>query len=158
MSDDDVCPDEMNVPHDFDDATTEAFLTGGGRDVDPGLADLFGDVRAAYTSTPPALGAELSALMGAARPAAAQSSVSRRFEQMRSSILPKFAAGVAAFVAATGGLAAAHALPAPVQDAVSHLGIGTPAHHDSSSSVEDATTTTVDPTATTMPSDQIGFG
>src|SRR5207237_7748273 len=52
------------------------------------------------------------------------------------------------------GLAVAHARPAPVQDAVSHLGIGTPSHHSSEAQAADDTpTTTFDPTVTTTPDD-----
>ena len=63
----------MNEPHDFDDNATDALLSGGGRDIDPRLADLLGDMRAACTSTPPAIGAELSALMRATQPTPAPS-------------------------------------------------------------------------------------
>jgi hypothetical protein len=155
MSNDDVHPNEMNAPHDFDDAATDALLSGGGRDVDPRLADLIGDMRVAYTSTPPAVGAELAALMAATPPAPAPSALSRRFESMRSSMLAKIGTATAAVVAATGGLAIAQALPAPVQDAVSHLGVGASSHHsaDAEPADEESTTSTssVDPSSTTLP-------
>ena len=155
MSTDDVSPNEMNAPHDFDDAAAEALLSGHGRDVDASLADLVGDMRVAYTSIPPALGAELSALIRGATPVPAMlSPSSRRFERMRSSIIAKVGVAIAAMFAATGGLAVAHALPAPVQDAASHLGIGAPAHHDDSvSKADDETTTTVESPTTTEPGD-----
>ncbi len=156
MSGDDVYPYEMNEPDDFDEAAGDALLSGNGRDAR--LADLLGDIRVAYTSTPPTVGAELSALMQAPQPAATQSFLSRRFEQMRLSILAKVGVAAATIVAATGGLAAANALPAPVQDAVSHLGIaasshGGAHHHARPMSIVDPTTTTAEePTsATTAP-------
>ena len=154
MSDDDVHPDEMNAPHDFDDAAAEALISGHGQAIDPQLAGLVGDMRVAYTSQPPALGAELSALITTPAPAHT-TSAPRRFERMRSSVIAKIGAATATLIAATGGLAVAHALPAPVQDAVSQLGIGTSAHHgrhrgpNAGRPVADPTT--VDPTATTMP-------
>src|SRR3989442_150297 len=123
MSSDDVHTNEMNDPHDFDDNATDALLSGGGRDVDPRLADLLSDMRTAYTSTPPAIGLELSALLEGTRSTPARSFLSRRFEQMRASMLAKIGVGAVAAVAATGGLAAAGALPSRVKDAVSHLGI-----------------------------------
>jgi hypothetical protein len=155
MNTGDVSPNEMNAPHDFDDAAVEALLSGRGRDVDAGLADLVGDMRVAYTSIPPALGAELSALIGGAGLAPAVGSASsRRFERMRSSIIAKVGVALAAMFAATGGLAVAHALPAPVQDAASHLHIGTPAHHhDKVSKAHDETPTTVEAPTTTEPDD-----
>ena len=143
MSTEDVYPNEMNESHDFDDNATDALFSGGGRNVDPRLADLLGDMRAAYTSTPPAIGAELSALLGATRPTPARAFLSRKFEQMRASMLAKIGVGAVAVVAATGGLAAAGTLPAPVKDAVAHLGITRPSHHSSDSpSAKDSTTTT----------------
>ena len=145
----------MNAPDDFDDAAAEALLSGHGREVDSRLADLVGDMRVAYTSIPPALGAELSALIGAAATAPAiLSPSSRRFERMRSSIIAKVGVAIAAMFAATGGLAVANALPAPVQDAASHLGIGAPAHHDNTASTaDDETSTTVESPTTTEPDD-----
>jgi len=150
MSAGDVYPNEMNEPHDFDDAAAEALLAGQ-RGVSPQLADFVGDVRVAYTSTP-AVGAEIAALMGARPPVPAPSSATRRSERMRSTMLAKIGAATAVVVAATGGLAAAHALPAPVQEAVSHLGIGTPLHSGSETPlVEDSSTSTTASTMTTVP-------
>lgn len=153
MSADDVYPTEMNEPDDFDDAAADGLLSGDSGAL-PQLADFVGDVRVAYTSTPVA-GAEIAALMGLSPPMPAPSFVSRRFERMRSSMLAKIGAATAVVAAATGGLAAAHALPAPVENAVSHLGIGASSHDSHEPpSVEDSTTsTTVDSTATTMPTD-----
>lgn len=73
---------------------------------------------------------------------------------MRTSIIAKAATATAALLAATGGLAVAHALPAPVQDAVSHIGIGSPANSGGSGtpSVDD-TSTKGDPTSTTIAAD-----
>lgn len=155
MSTGDVSPNEMNAPDDFDDAAAEALLSGQGREVDSRLSDLVGDMRVAYTSIPPALGVELSALIRGAAPAPAiLSPSSRRFERMRSSIIAKVGVAIAAMCAATGGLAVANALPAPVQDAASHLGIGAPAHHDDTASTgDDETTTTLESPTTTEPDD-----
>ncbi len=163
MSGGDVHPDEMHTPDDFDDAATHALITGSGREIDPQLADVVADMRMAYVSMPPVVGAELSALMSGTVPAPAPASPpARRSERMRSSMIAKVGAATAALFAATGGLAVAHALPAPVQDAVSHVGVGSPAHHSNKHSaisretVEHSTTTTVDstttvPDATTVP-------
>ena len=60
---------------------------------------------------------------------------------MRSSIITKLGAATAAAFAATGGLAVAGALPAPVQNAVSHIGVGKPTHHARTTTVEDDETT-----------------
>ena len=153
MSDSDVHDNEMDGPHDFDDVSTEALIEGSGHDVDPALADLLGDMRVAYVSTSPAVGAELAALIGSPVPAAAPSP--RRFTRMRPSIIAKIGAAAAAVFAASGGLAVAGALPAPVQDAISHIGIGASTssghHHHSAVETSDSgdTTTTVDTTAPT---------
>ncbi len=130
MSPDDVHGNEMDAHHDFDDAATDALLAGNGADVDPRLAETIRDMRAAYVSTPPAVDAALAAFIGTSEPVVTLSA--RRFERMRSSIIAKIGAATAAVVAATGGLAVAGALPAPVQDAVSHIGVGKSAHdsHD----------------------------
>jgi len=148
MSGGDVHGDEMNEPHDFDDAAADALLGGGGREIDPDLADLIGDVRVAYTSTPPVVGAPLAALMGTSLPAADQPS--RRFERMRTSLLAKCGAAFAVAMAATSGLAVAGALPPPVQNAMSHLGVGESSQHQHTTTAgetDDTTTTTV----TTVP-------
>ena len=153
MSPDDVDGYEMDGPHDFDDEAAESLLGGAGRDADPGLVDLIGDMRVAYTSTPPAVGAALAALIGLSEPVAL--SPTRRFQQMRASMMAKIGAAAAVIVAATGGLAAAGALPAPVQDAMSHIGVGgsAPTHKGAEpiGDVEESTTTTVDTSVTTVP-------
>jgi hypothetical protein len=153
MSDRGVYPNEMNEPQDLDPSAMEALLSGGGRDVSPRLADLIGDMRVAYASILPTASAELSAFMGTSAPAPASGLVPRRFEKMRSSTLAKIGAATAALIAATGGLAVAHALPGPVQDAVSHLGIGASSHHKSELPLTQGSTTTVDTTTTTVPTD-----
>jgi hypothetical protein len=134
----------MNAPHDFDDAAADALLSGGGREIDPELADLIGDVRVAYTSTPPVVGASLAALMGSSLAAADQPG---RFERMRTSLLAKCGAAFAVALAATSGLAVAGALPPPIQNAMSHLGVGEPSsggpQHVTTASESDTTTTTV---------------
>jgi hypothetical protein len=167
MSPDDVSPNEMNAPHDFDDAAAEALLSGHGGEVDPRLAELLDNLCSAYTSNPPA-GAELSALIGGTVAApAALAPDSRRFERMRSSIMAKVGVALAAMFAATGSLAVANALPAPMQNVAAHLGVGAPAQNDETASPadEESTTTTeadeptdpAEPTPTTVePKDNHG--
>ena len=62
MNGGDVYPGEMNDPHDLDDATAEALLSGATHSAPSQLADFVGDVRVAYTSTP-AASAEIAALI-----------------------------------------------------------------------------------------------
>jgi hypothetical protein len=112
----------MDGHQDFDDTTAEALLAGAGADADPRLAETIRDVRAAFGSTLPPVGAELAAFVGLPEPVA--DLAPRRFERKRASLLAKAGAAAAAVVAVTGGLAVAGALPAPVQDAVSHIGVG----------------------------------
>ena len=101
---------------------------------------------------PAAAHAELSAFIDTRQPAPAQSRVSQLLQRARASMLTKFGAAAAALLAATGGLAAAHALPAPVQDAVSHLGIGKHSRHDLvTPPAKNTTSTTVDPALTANP-------
>jgi hypothetical protein len=158
MSGDDVHGSEMDAPDEFDDAIAETFLAGGGRGIDPRLSDALHDMRTAYSS-PLAVGAELSAFMSSPRAVSDQPASPRRYARMRSSIIAKIGVAAAAVVAATGGLAAANALPAPIQHAASHLGIAS-GHHDSAPTVlvPDATTTTtvVSPTSTTEAADNHG--
>jgi len=156
MSEDDVYPGEMDAPHEFDDEAAEALLSGSGRGIDPQIDDLFDDMRVAYASQPPAVGAELAAVLAEAE-VTAEAPPARRFERMRSSIVAKAGAAAAAVVAATGGLAVAHALPDSMQDAASHIGVGAPAHRGQSGDVrlevrpDDPTTTTIEATSTTVP-------
>ena len=71
---------------------------------------------------------------------------------MRSSIIAKVGVATAAVVAATGGLAAANALPAPIQDAASHFGIASPHHDDHPTAfAPDATTTTTEDSSAIPP-------
>jgi hypothetical protein len=138
----------MNEPPDFDDGAIQALVAGNGRDIDPRVADFIGDLRVAYATLPPTPNPELAALMTAAPPTL-PSLVGRRLAQLRSSTLAKIGAATALLVAATGGLGVAHALPAPVQDAIAHLGIGAPPH--SNSPLTHSSTTTIDATTTTAP-------
>jgi uncharacterized membrane protein YgcG len=160
MSDDDVHDFEMNEPLDFDDTAAEGLLSGNDGGADPELADVLGDMQVAYTSQPPAVGAALAALIGTTEPAEVHRP--RRFERMHTSIIVKIATATVTAAFATGGLAAAHALPAPVQDAVSHLGVGSPAHHiteiwttgtEESTTTVDQTTTSMEPTTTSVTGD-----
>jgi hypothetical protein len=160
MSDDDVYPGEMDAPHgfDFDEQAAEALVSGSDRATEPQLSDLFDDMRVAYTSQPPAVGAELAAVLAEAE-ITHDASPTRRFGRMRSSLVARAGAAVAAVVAATGGLAVAHALPAPMQDAASDVGIGAPAHHGHHAddilqvTPDDSTTTTIEQETTTVPGD-----
>jgi hypothetical protein len=150
MSADNVDPRKMNSPPDFDDAASEALLAGSGHTVDAGVAQVIADIRTSFTSPAPVVGAELAALIAGA--ATISSAAPRKLERLRSSLIAKIAAGAAAAIAATGGLAVAGALPAPVQHAFSQIGIGSDPHHPSSTeTVDDSSTTTV-PDGTTVPS------
>jgi hypothetical protein len=55
-------------------------------------------------------------------------------------------------IAATGGLAVAGALPAPVQHAFSQIGIGSDPHHSGSTETFDESSTTTLPDGTTVTS------
>src|SRR5262249_5507244 len=122
----------------------------------PQLGDLFDDMRVAYTSQPPAVGSELAAVLAEAEPVRA-ASPTRRFERMRSSLIAKTGAAAAALVAATGGLAVAHALPGSMQHGASDIGVGAPAprgHHAGEAreiEPEDSTSTTIHHTSTSVP-------
>ena len=161
MSHEDVHGDEMDGHQDFDDTTAEALLAGAGADADPRLAETIRDVRVAFRSTLPPVGAELAAFVGLPEPVA--DLAPRRFERTRASLLAKAGAAAAAVVAVTGGLAVAGALPAPVQDAVSHIGLGPSrdAHSDKDADADAGktsvavakrtTTTAVHGSSTTVP-------
>jgi hypothetical protein len=157
MNDDGVYPGEMDTPQEFDNDTAEALLSGQDHGGESRVADFFGDLQVAYASQPPVINAELAAVLDANAPVAVAASRSpRRFERMRTSLIAKVGGATAALFAATGGLAVAHALPAPVQNAVAEIGIGAPAHHHGHPGSDDpriavgATSTTV-PEATTVP-------
>ena len=66
MSADGVHGSEMDGPHDFDDGAADALIRGAGADIDRRVAETLREMRAAYVSTPPAVGATLAALIGAA--------------------------------------------------------------------------------------------
>ena len=74
---------------------------------------------------------------------------------MRNALIAKAGAATAVVLAATGGLAVAHALPESVQNVVSHIGIGTADRHgDHGPSVSDeSTSTTTEVTVTTVAED-----
>jgi hypothetical protein len=142
----------MNEPYELPDAALEAFFAGEDGVVDPRLAEFIADVRIAYTSIPPAPEAELLALMSTTQPVP---SPPRSLARFCSAMLVKIGAATAAVIAATGGLAVANALPAPLQDAASNLGIGAPAHHASryltAEVVDESTTTTTSSTLAPPP-------
>ncbi len=155
MSDYDVHPNEMNEPQNLDPSAIEPLLSGAGHEIAPRLAELIGDMRVAYASILPTASRELSAFLGTIAPVPASSPVPRRFEKMRSSMLAKVGGVTAVLLAATGGLAVAQALPGPVQNAVSDLGIGAPAHHKSATTSTVESTTPLGPTTTTVATNPI---
>ncbi len=164
MNSGDVGPNEMNEPHDFDGDGVGSI---DHPPIDADTAALLADLRVAYTSIPPAPGDELIAYMTTTpEPAPTPSSQPRRSSPIRSALIAKASVALAALFAATGGLAAAHALPAPVQDAVSSLGIGRPAHdkapHDvttevSTTTIPASTESTID-TPTSLPTEDSNHG
>jgi hypothetical protein len=132
--------------------------------LDPQVARALGQVRDACLSEPLAVRPELAQLLAGSAPVVP---TVRRSARMKPMLAAKLAAVVAAALAATGGLAAASALPAPVQSAVSdvadHLGVSLPSADDpapevaddpgtpSTTEPADATTTTTEPTDVTGP-------
>jgi hypothetical protein len=124
MSEEDVHPDEMSGNHEFDDEAIEALLSGTGGEINGDLAAVVDSMRAAYSSQPPVVGPELALLIGDGWAAAPSSRSPRR---MRLPVaLRRFAVATAALFALTGALGVANALPGPIQDAVSKVGIGSP--------------------------------
>src|SRR5262245_1057529 len=111
-----MAPREPHEPHeiDIDDRVAEELLSGRGRDLDPQLADVLGDVRVAFRSQAPALGTELSALIAGE---SLEPSPTRRNPRTRSALARRFATATTLALVATGSLAVAGALPAPAQDA-----------------------------------------
>ncbi len=109
----------------YDDAAIEALLGRDGGDADPAVARLVDGIVRSYCTAPLIVGSELAELMSDRTPA--PNTEPRRGGRFRASWLAKAAAALSGAIALTGGLAVAHALPAPVQDAVSRLGIGRPA-------------------------------
>jgi hypothetical protein len=131
MSGSDVYGDDMEELPDFDD---------------PALRDLRADVQAAFSTRPPVASPALVELFEAA-PRPHRSTSMRR-------VLGQLVAATTVVVAATGGLAVAGALPAPVQDLVSDtagtVGVDVPDSEEPPSSEvpEGSTTTTVEEPAT----------
>ena len=123
MSGPDVHDNEMDGMYDLDDAAVEALLRGHGDD--QALDEALGSVRGFYASDAPALSPALASFIAdqsevvtpLTRPEPTRPSTVR---SMRARFAARTAAVAATFVAATGGLAAAGALPGPVQRAVSH--------------------------------------
>jgi len=165
-----VPPNKMDGPYELDDASIEALLAGDGYAVDPLLADVLGDLRVASTARMPRVGADLAALLGApasnASNATATPSLCSTQARIRSRLAKIGAAAAAAIVAATGGLAVAGALPPPIQNALSHVGLpspsaGPPHHHrvdttpstQPSTAADPTTTTAIDPPAAAGPAD-----
>jgi hypothetical protein len=170
-----VPPNKMDGPYELDDASIEALLAGDGHAVDPLLADLLGDLRATSTARTPRVRADLAALMGApVNKATATSSSTPTKRRIRSRLAKLGAAAAAAVVAATGGLAVAGALPPPIQNALSQIGLPTassgPSHHhpvdttpitQPTTAADPTTTTTAAPTTTVADapaSGQVGHG
>jgi hypothetical protein len=154
MSPDDVVPHEMNAPHDFDDAAVEALLNGDGQAIDAAIAAFVDELRIASNATMPSVSAELGALFTSQQPVETASTPPRRLERLRTSTLAKIAAATAAIIAATGGLAVANALPAPIQHLVAGIGIGKAdnGHQHAVLVAETSTTTTVTSTTDAPPS------
>jgi hypothetical protein len=135
----------MDAMSDIDDGGVEALVSGRGQDTDPRLAEVLSQLRRMYTAAAPTAGPALTAMLATKVPART------RLQRVRLSIAPKVAAGAAIVAATFSGLAVANALPAPLQDAAAHLGIGRTAdtHHFAAPSVTTATTTTSTTTTTT---------
>jgi hypothetical protein len=151
MSERDVHRNEMNEPYELDDATADALLGGAGSAADPALAALLGDVRRAFASPAPPAGAALAAFLSGGA-AVIELPQHRRPSRMRSILAGKVAAATAAVAAATGGLAVAGALPAPVQSvlsgAASSVGLDLPSGSDDGGGTgSDTTVPTTDTTA-----------
>ena len=128
MSADGVYDDDMEDLPDFDD---------------PALSELLGDMREAYRAQPPVPSPALAEYFEAAPTSHRSASMRRVFAQL--------VAAMTVVVAATGGLAVAGALPAPVQDAVSSaadgVGVDVPqgdAATPPSDATDDTTTTVAD--------------
>jgi hypothetical protein len=139
----------MDEPYDFDDATIEALINGTGSAIDPDLAAFIADLRIAATSQLPTPRADLAVLIGYG--GTTTSGASPTTAGWLQSRLAKIAAAAAAVFAATSGLAVAGALPAPVQHALSDIGIGSRSPRPAHQPVTDITpTTTSAPTSTTV--------
>jgi hypothetical protein len=137
MTDHDVDGDDMKEDFDFED---------------PALADVVVDVRRAYRARPLTASLVVAELFEAEPtdhpPVSRSTSMRRRLAQLATATI--------AVVAASGGLAIAGALPAPVQDVVSgaadEVGVELPESEEPAPPEADATTTTVpEPEPTTVP-------
>ena len=126
MSADDVYRTEMDESHDFDDAAAEALIAGAGRPTDADLADVVADLRMAYGTKPPPVGAEVAAFLALPQPEL--DATPGRVSRTRAALLAKCGAAAAVAVAALSGLAAAGALPAPMRDAMAKIGVGASPH------------------------------
>jgi hypothetical protein len=122
MSDDMNDTHELHGPRDW--MNEDQRLMRAVRDAEPQLATFLDSVRSEYLSTSPRTRPELAMLISAG---GREYRILSRTRGWRSSLVARAAAVAAAAMAATGGLAIAHALPAPLQDTVSSLGIGRPA-------------------------------
>jgi hypothetical protein len=116
MTFDDVDPFEMEPrdPHELDDHVADELLAGRGRELDPQLADVLGDVRVAFRSQMPPVGTELDTVLNGE---GFERAPTRRTAHMRTAMARRLAAATTLALVATGGLAVAGALPAPAQDA-----------------------------------------
>jgi hypothetical protein len=154
MTTDDVDEDDMDDRFELDDGATEALLAGDGA-ADPKLASFLGDARTAYGTALPAVGVGLSAFF------TAEPVRSLRVRRSPVGIAAKAAAALAAVLAATGGLAVAGALPAPVQNALSVAASDVGVHDIPSDNVQHSsgsvvlvaprTTTTTTPATSSVP-------
>jgi hypothetical protein len=108
-------PDEPDLPE-LDDAAVEGLLAGDGAAASshPELADLLADVRVAYCTAPPRVGDPLAARLGPSAPDPVARSADMSLSAPRR--LARFALAVVVTAIASGGLALAGALPAPLSE------------------------------------------
>jgi hypothetical protein len=147
----------------FNDAAAEALIGGETGATDPALAQLLGEMRTTFAASAPVVGHSLAAFFH--DPASASLRTSR-FARSRAAVAARMAAAIAVATVAMGGLAAAGALPAPVQSAVSkaaatvglHVPDGAshaaghgPGFFSATPATADETSTTAGPDTTTDP-------